>query len=189
VIPVLLAVGLLGESLETVQVAGVTVTILGAVLTSTDLRALRAGTHRMPAGLPWAVVSAVLFGVATYALGWGSGRVGWLPSLWISRTTAAAMFAVAAVAIGLGRGRAFGAPIPARAVVVACALGAVDLAGTMAYARGAEVGLVSIVTAVSATYPLIPVFGGVRMFGERPSPGQYAGVVAVIAGLMLLGVA
>jgi drug/metabolite transporter (DMT)-like permease len=59
----------------------------------------------------------------------------------------------------------------------------------MSYVRGAEFGLLSIVTAVSATYPLIPVFGGVRLFGERPSPNQYAGVAMVIAGLILLAIA
>jgi drug/metabolite transporter (DMT)-like permease len=44
------------------------------------------------------------------------------------------------------------------------------------------------VTAVSAIYPLIPVFGGVAMFGERPAPNQFLGVAMVIAGLALLGV-
>lgn len=189
VIPVLLAVGLLGETLSGLQVAGVAVTIVGAVLTSTDLRALRAGTHRMPPGLPWAAVSAVLFGIATYTVGWASQRAGWLPSLWVARTTAAAILALAAIAIGVRRGHIFRAPIARSAAIIAVALGVVDLTGTMSYARGAEVGLVSIVTAVSATYPLIPVFGGVRLFGERPSPGQYAGVAMVIAGLLLLGAA
>ena len=54
---------------------------------------------------------------------------------------------------------------------------------------GADRGLVTIVTAVSATYPLIPVFGSVVLLGERPAPNQYVGVAMVIAGLMLLGVA
>lgn len=194
VIPVLLAVALLGESLRGLQVAGVTVTILGAVLTSTDARALRAGTHKMPAGLPWGIASAFLFGLATYVLGWASQRAGWLPTLWLARVTAATIFGVAAIVILLvkGRGRA---PVVGRSAVgtsalaFAMLLGMVDLGGTISYSRGAEVGLVSIVTAVSATYPLLPVFGSVALFGERPAPNQYAGVAMVIAGLMLLGFA
>lgn len=192
VIPVLLAVVLLGESLRGLQVAGVIVTIGGAVLTSTDARALRAGTHAMPAGLPWGVVSAFLFGIATYVLGWASQRAGWLPTLWLARVTAATIFGVAAIVVLLvkGRGRA---PVAGRSAVGASALafavmlGMVDLGGTVSYSRGSEIGLVSIVTAVSATYPLIPVFGSVALFGERPAPNQYAGVAMVIAGLMLLG--
>ena len=193
VIPVLLAVALLGESLRGPQLAGVIVTIVGAVLTSTDARALRAGTHRMPAGLPWGIASAFLFGIATYVLGWASQRAGWLPALWLARVTAAAIFGAAAVVVVLVKGR--GASVAGRsavggsAIAIAAVLGLVDLAGTLSYSRGAEVGFVSIVTAVSATYPLIPVFGSVALFGERPAPNQYAGVAMVIAGLMLLGFA
>jgi drug/metabolite transporter (DMT)-like permease len=194
VIPVLLAVVLLGESLRGLQVAGVTVTIVGAVLTSTDARALRAGTHKMPPGLPWGIASAFLFGIATYTLGWATQRAGWLPALWLARVTAASIFAVAAIVVLLVRGRRR-APVAGRSAVgrsalaFAMMLGLVDLIGTISYSRGAEIGLVSIVTAVSATYPLIPVFGSVALFGERPAPNQYAGVAMVIAGLMLLGFA
>jgi drug/metabolite transporter (DMT)-like permease len=193
VIPVLLAVALLGESLRGPQLAGVIVTIVGAVLTSTDARALRAGTHRMPAGLPWGIASAFLFGIATYVLGWASQRAGWLPALWLARVTAATIFGVAALVVVLLKGR--GAPVAGRsaiganAIALAMMLGLVDLGGTLSYSRGAEVGFVSIVTAVSAIYPLIPVFGSVALFGERPAPNQYAGVAMVIAGLMLLGFA
>jgi drug/metabolite transporter (DMT)-like permease len=193
VIPGLLAVALLGESLRGPQLAGVIVTIVGAVLTSTDARALRAGTHRMPAGLPWGIASAFLFGIATYALGWASQRAGWLPALWLARVTAAAIFGAAALVVVIVKGR--GAPVAGRsavggsAIAIAAVLGLVDLGGTLSYSRGAEVGFVSIVTAVSATYPLIPVFGSVALFGERPAPNQYAGVAMVIAGLMLLGFA
>lgn len=188
VIPVLLAVVLLDESLTVFQVAGVTVTILGAVLTSTDLRALRAGTHQMPLGLPWALVSTLLFGVAAYALGWASRRAGWLPSLFLARSSAAALFVVIAVALRGRSGRAPISAIPASALALAILLGFIDLSGTMSYSRGAEVGLLSIVTAVSATYPILPVFGGVAFFGERPAPNQFLGLAMVIAGLMLLGV-
>jgi len=64
--------------------------------------------------------------------------------------------------------------------------GVVELFGSMLYARGAEVGLVSIVTAASATYPFIPVLGGVVLLHERLVPNQYVGVALVVAGLMLL---
>jgi drug/metabolite transporter (DMT)-like permease len=75
------------------------------------------------------------------------------------------------------------------AVGLAVMVGVVELLGTIAYARGAEVGLVSIVTAASATYPLVPVFGGVVLLEERPAPNQYLGVAMVVGGLVLLGVA
>lgn len=189
VVPVLLAVVLLDETLAGSQTAGVTVTIAGAVLTSTDLRALRAGTHSMPAGLPWAAVSTALFGVAAFILAWASQLAGWLPTMWLARSSAAVLFLVAAAAIRARGGRTLPRASPLAALGLAVLLGSIDLSGTLSYARGAEVGLISIVTAVSATYPIIPVFGGVMLFGERPAPNQYLGVAMVISGLILLGAA
>ena len=191
VIPVAMAVVLLHESLGPLRVLGVAITIGGAVLTSGDLRALRAGTLRMPRSLPWSIISAVAFGVATYALGWATRRAGWLPALWLARTCAAAVFALIAAVLAARRGPRAGLEpgIDLRpAVVATIGLAFVDIGGTASFGYGAEVGLLSIVTAVSAIYPLIPVFGGVTIFGERPAPNQYLGVVLVVLGLVLLGV-
>src|SRR5437763_1239472 len=59
-------------------------------------------------------------------------------------------------------------PGPPRVGVLAVAVGVLDLLGFAAFTRGTEVGLASIVTAASATFPLIPVAGGVLLMGERP---------------------
>lgn len=187
VFPVVLAMILLDEPLDGVQLVGVAVTIGGAMLTSADIRAIRAGTREPVPALPWAIASTVLFGISAYAVAWASQRAGWLPSLWLVRTSTAILFVLgAAVAVAVA-GRPRAPVLGARALVLCAALGIVDLTGTMAYSRGAEVGLISIVSAVSATYPLIPVFGGIALLGERPAPNQFVGVVLVIVGLMLLG--
>ena len=94
------------------------------------------------------------------------------------------MFLLAALVVWLrsrsaGEARERVAPSMLRLAVM---VGVVELVGTIAYARGAEVGLVSIVTAASATYPLIPVFGGVMLLHERPVPTQYLGIAMVIGG-------
>ncbi len=189
VLPVLLSVLLLGESLDALSAMGVTVTIAGAVLTSTDVRALRAGTRTKHPGLPWAVASTLLFGVATYVMGWSAQQAGFLPSLWFGRVTMMVVVVVAALVVWLRSGGGDPAKgVAPRAWWFAAAVGVVELVGTMAYARGAEVGLVSIVTAASATYPLIPVLGGVHLFEERLAPSQYLGIALVVIGLATLGV-
>jgi drug/metabolite transporter (DMT)-like permease len=195
VVPVVLSVILLGESLGALGVAGVVVTITGAVLTSTDVRAdvraLRSRTRRRFPGLPWAIASTLLFGVATYVMGWASKEAGFLPSLWFGRLSMMTVFLIGALVVWLrSSSRPPEGPEPARrAIGLAILVGAVELLGTVAYARGAEVGLVSIVTAASATYPLIPVFGGVVVLHERPAPNQYLGVALVVGGLVVLGAA
>ena len=187
VIPVLLAVLFLDETLGSVEIAGAAVTIGGAVVTSADVRSLRTGTRVPAAALPWALASTVLFGTAAYAVAWSAKRVGWLTSLWLVRTSTALLFVIAAVvAIALMR-PALRGTLSTRAVALCALLGLADLTGTISYSRGSEVGLVSIVTAVSATYPLIPVFGGIALLDERPAINHYIGVAMVIAGLLLLG--
>jgi drug/metabolite transporter (DMT)-like permease len=131
----------------------------------------------------------LLFGVATYVIAWASQRAGALPSLWFARTSSAALFVIAALVIR-ARSRAGSERGPVRTGLgLAAVVGLVDLLGTLSYVYGAEVGLVSVVTAVSATYPLLPVFGGVVLLHERPAPNQYLGVAMVVGGLVLLGVA
>jgi drug/metabolite transporter (DMT)-like permease len=191
VVPVLLSVILLGETLGEWEVVGVLVTIAGAALTSTDPKALRAGTRTKPAGLPWAIASTLLFGVATYVMGWAAKEAGFLPSLWFGRLTMTGVFLIAAFVIWV-RARSTGEvrdPVAPSMQRLAVLVGVMELVGTISYARGAEVGLVSIVTAASATYPLIPVLGGVVLLHERPVPTQYLGIAMVIGGLLLLGVA
>ena len=192
VVPVLLSMVLLGESLGAWQVVGAVVTIAGAVLTSTDLRSLKTGTRTKPAGLPWAIVSTVLFGVATYIMGWSAQTAGVLPALWFGKLTMMAVFLGSALVVAIRRrsaGEADPAPLVRSALALAVAVGLVELVGTISYAWGAEVGLLSIVTVASATYPLIPVIGGVAVLQERPAPTQYLGVTMVIGGLLLLGLA
>lgn len=191
VIPILLSVVLLGESLDALSVFGIVVTIAGAVLTSTNVRTLQKGGRTRFPGLPWAIVATLIAGVATYMLGWSAQEAGFLPSLWFSRI--AMVVVVAGVALLLRIHRRARGDVPPRAtageVSFAAAIGLVEIAGGLAYARGAEVGLVSIVTAASATYPLIPVVGSVGLLKERPSPLQYVGLVLVVAGLVTLGLA
>ena len=191
VVPVLLSVVLLGESLDAVSGIGVTVTIAGAVLVSTDLRALRDGTRTKLPGLPWAIVATLLFGVATYVMGWSAQEAGFLASLWFGRTSMTIVVVLAALLVwGRSRNRGVQAPaMPSRSMGFAAAVGVVELIGTIVYARGAEVGFVSIVTAASATYPLIPVLGGIHLLEERVAPSQYVGVALVVVGLAALGVA
>jgi drug/metabolite transporter (DMT)-like permease len=191
IVPVLLAVVILGESLNVLAAMGAAVTIGGAVLTSTDLRELRSETRTSVPGLPWAVASTLLFGVATYVMGWSAQEAGFLPSLWFGRT-GIAIVVVAAALVLWARSRTRGvktADLTTRAIWFAAAVGVAELGGTIVYARGAEVGLVSIVTAASATYPLIPVLGGLHLLHERLAPSQYLGIALVVIGLATLGLA
>ena len=184
---VVLSIVILGERPGAVALVGGAVTVAGVMLTSTDLRALRAGTHGMPPGLPWAVVAAVTFGIGGFLLAYFSKELGWVTGLWTSRV--AQLVAFLALAVFAGR------DIPARlraapvAIVGAIGVGLTDLVGVVAYSIGNETEFASILFVSSAIFPLLAVLLSVAFLHERPVPNQYVGVAMTVVGLVLLGMA
>jgi uncharacterized membrane protein len=183
VVGVTLAVVVLGERPGPAAIVGGAITVLGVMLTSTDLAKLRAGTHTRPPGLPWAIVSAVLFGIGGFFLGYFAQEVGWVPGLWASRCAQLAMF----TALSVIRRREFDRVGWNVGLVIALASGAADLLGVVAYSIGASQGLLSIVLIASAVFPLIAVALSIGFLHERPVANQYVGIALVVIGLLVLG--
>jgi drug/metabolite transporter (DMT)-like permease len=176
-----LAVLLLDESLGGLVLAGIVVTLLGVVLTSTDLR--QVGDERMSrAGVPVALVSMLLFGLATYVLGLEAKQLGWLTAVVIGRG-----FSVTGLLLLAAVRRPKLLADGAKGIGGAALIGVADIAGVAFYSIGSERGLISIVTAASATFILIPVAAGILWLDERPAVIQLVGVALVVGGLLLLG--
>lgn len=184
VVGVTLAVVFLGERPGPAAIVGGVLTVIGVMLTSTDLARLRAGTHTRAPGLPWAIVSSVLFGVGGFLLGYFAQEVGWVPGLWASRCAQLAMFA----ALSVVRRREFDRLGWNLALVWALASGAADLLGVVTYSIGASRGLVSVVLIASAVFPLIAVSLSIAFLHERPVANQYVGIGLVVTGLVALGI-
>lgn len=185
VVGVALAVIVLGERPGPAALVGGLITVAGVMLTSTDLAKLRAGTHTRPPGLLWAIVSAVLFGIGGFFLGYFAQEVGWVPGLWASRVAQVAMFTV----ISIARRREFDHVGWNLGLVIALASGAADLLGVVTYSIGAAEGLLSVVLIASAVFPLIAVALSIAVLHERPVTNQYVGIGLVVAGLLVLGLA
>jgi drug/metabolite transporter (DMT)-like permease len=187
-VTVLLAVVLLGESLGPILLSGVVLTIVGVVLASTDLRRFEVEAKRHRRGLPYAFAAMVGFGVAAFVSGSLAKDYGWLPPIALSRV--GSLILITAVTLAMRGGeREEMRRISPRNLGIAAAAGVTDIVGVVAYSRGSELGLISIVAAVSATFTLIPVAGGILLFSERPAPNQLVGLVLVIGGLATLGAA
>ena len=185
VVGVALAVIVLGERPGPAAIVGGVITVLGVMLTSTDLAKLRAGTHARAPGLPWAVVSAALFGVGGFFLGYFAQEVGWVPGLWASRCAQLAGFTM----LSIVRRREFDRVGWNAGVLLALGSGAADLLGVVSYSIGASRGLLSVVLIASAVFPLVAVVLSVWLLHERPVANQYVGIGLVIAGLLVLGLA
>jgi drug/metabolite transporter (DMT)-like permease len=185
-VTVLLAVVVLGESLGPILLSGVVLTIVGVVLASTDLRRFEVEAKRHRRGLPYAFAAMVGFGVAAFVSGSLAKNYGWLPPVALSRVGSVILITAVTLAMR-GREREGMRRISPRNLGIAAAAGVTDIIGVVAYSRGSELGLISIVAAVSATFTLIPVAGGILLFSERPAPNQLVGLVLVVGGLATLG--
>ncbi len=70
-------------------------------------------------------------------------------------------------------------------IVAGVVAGLVGLVGLSAAYRGMAIGVVSVVSTIAATGPVVPIVVGL-VLGERPSALQFVGIVMTLAGIGLL---
>jgi drug/metabolite transporter (DMT)-like permease len=70
-------------------------------------------------------------------------------------------------------------------IVFGVVAGLVGLVGLSAAYRGMAIGVVSVVSTIAATGPVVPIIVGLAL-GERPSLLQYGGIVVTLLGIGLL---
>ena len=179
---VVLALVVLGETLNAGQLAGAAVAIVGVTLAATDLRTFK--TTRLGKGVVLAFVSLVGFGVTSFIGGVYAQKYGWLvPAL------AVRLFSFPMIVLLAGFTRTWPwQSASAKTIMWASVVGVIEASGYLAFTRGSELGHVAIVAAASATYPTIPLILGLTVFKERLAPNQWIGVISVLAGVVLLGV-
>lgn len=182
-ITILFAVVLAGESLGGLPLLGTGLTLAGAALSSTDLKAAKGGVHLVHAGIPWAIAAMVLFGAATYTTGLLAQDMGWASTTLISRIGS---FAFVALIVFIMRAQVPRSP-GRSGLTLAAFVGLTDVGGLVAYTLGTQSGTISVTTAASAAFILIPVAGGLVFLRERPSVSQSVGVALVAVGLVFLG--
>ncbi len=191
---VVLSVLLLHERLTATAVAGIVATIVGVMLAVLRRQAApdegapgeagSAVTVKAPAiGAAFGLAAALFYGVGGFMLGRYTRDLGWLVPVVVARCGAMVLL-LGLLATPL-RGPA-GARL-SQGLWWAVAAGLIDAAGVVCFARGDQVGLISVTGAVSSAYPLISIIGGLLLFRERLRPAQVGGAALILTGLVLLG--
>jgi drug/metabolite transporter (DMT)-like permease len=131
-------------------------------------------------------VALAVAGVALAAARPGrySSRAGWLPAALVAHGASVTVLLLALPLFARRaprRGSASG-------VAWAAAAGLTDAVGLLAFSRGGQVGQVAVTAAVSSVYPVIPLVGGILLFGEHLTRRQLVGVAGIIVGLVLIGI-
>ena len=174
-----------GERLSGWQALGAVCSIGGVVLASFDPRRRLLGGRIIGLGVGLAVVTMLSIGLLSYVIGLLSRELGWFLPVYISRTMTLGLFIPLSVALRQWTLKGLTIPL---ALGVAAA-GIVEMGGMFAYARGTEIGVISIVAAASIAYPLIPMLGGIIVFGERLALSQWTGLGVALSGLFVLAIA
>jgi uncharacterized membrane protein len=126
------------------------------------------------------------FGASTFLISRLSRELGWFLPVAVSRITTTVALLVGSTIV---HGERSFREADVRSFVECAVIGVADVGGLILYARGSQLGMVSIVAAASAAYAVIPVIGGVVLLKERPRSNQAFGIALVFAGLLLLGLA
>ena len=182
VVVILLAVLLLGERLSAGQTIGAIGTIVGIVVASTNPRALQRKGTLIGVGVLFGILATLGLGLWQFAIGVLSREIGWFLPIYISRVLTLAYLTPIVVARRSWPRR----QASIRLILGVIAVGIVETGGLFAFARGSEVGIISIVAAASIMYPVIPVLGGLVVFRERLSLTQWSGLLIALVGLLVL---
>jgi len=183
-VSVTLAVLFLGERLGALQVAGIVLTILGIALMSTDFRQLRAvKLHHLwrAAGLGWALLAFLSFGLAFFGIGVAAPRLGAIQAMWVLRLVSLAALLFVFVARGSRDRPAQTAPWWRGAHV-----GLFDSGGGLFIAWGVQVGTVAVVSTVSSLFTAVTVLLAWVFVKERLAWNQLAGFLLILLGVALI---
>jgi drug/metabolite transporter (DMT)-like permease len=125
-----------------------------------------------------ALGSSLLYGASDFLGGLKSRS---LPLLWVLLISeGSALVVLALVVVGSGEGPPAGAYVG-----YAVLAGVSEAVGVAALYRGLAVGVMSIVSPVAATAPVVPVVVA-TFLGELPAPIQWAGIVLALAGIAVI---
>jgi drug/metabolite transporter (DMT)-like permease len=135
------------------------------------------------AGVPLAMACALCYGFGGFLLGRYSSQAGWLPAALVAHGASVTVLLLVLPLFARRTSRTGSRS----GVAWAAAAGLTDAVGLLAFSRGGQVGQVAVTAAVSSVYPVIPLVGGILLFGEHLTRRQLAGVAGIIVGLVLIG--
>jgi drug/metabolite transporter (DMT)-like permease len=176
-IPVIWGVAVSGNHVSGLQGIGFIAAIGGSVAASIEVRPER---RQIAAGVGWAALAMLAFG-AYFVPMHAASTQDWLWPTFLFRCTSVTL--VWSVVL-LSRARPTGLRGHWLALI---AIGLLDTGGNALYAAAASShGLLSVVSVLASLYPVVTVLLARLMLGERVQRTQDAGVVLVLAGVVLI---
>jgi drug/metabolite transporter (DMT)-like permease len=196
---VVLAVVFRGESLSALQAVGAVVATVGVVLVGIafDGGSVR-GMRLAGPGVAFAFVAFILFALMTIGSDIVIDRAGWLETLLVSRT-ANVILSILVLVLAMTAFRRLAAPvlqgedadggrIDWRVLALVALAGVLDVLGLLSFAYGLEHAETWLVGLASSFGPAVTIVVAVLFMGERLRSVQWAGLAAVLSGVVLIGI-
>jgi drug/metabolite transporter (DMT)-like permease len=176
-IPVIWGVAVSGDRISGLQAMGFAAAVGGSVAASLELRPERA---QVAAGVGWAMLAMLAFG-AYYVPMHAASSQDWLWPSFLFRCTSVTIVVSLALIRGL---RPTGLRGHWAALI---AIGFLDTGGNALFAAASSAhGLLSVVSVLASLYPVVTVLLARILLGERVQRTQDAGVLLVLAGVVLI---
>jgi drug/metabolite transporter (DMT)-like permease len=164
-----------GERPGTLQVAGITVALIGVILASGP--ELNGKVNPRPVFL--ALFAALTFGFCVYFMAKG-GQIN--PTMTIAAMRATQVSIVVVIAVAL---RSIGGLVKKDLPFLA-AIGMTDAGANVLFAFAASLGLLSVVAVLGSLYPIVTVLLAWWIHKERLMPVQYLGIAVTFSGVALI---
>src|SRR5207302_1779186 len=125
-----------------------------------------------------ALAASVSWGIGDFIGGINTRRLGVFAVLFVSQPPTLVLIAIVVIVRG-------GAPRPGLWMVAGIVAGLAGLVGLSAVYRGMAIGVISVVSTIAATGPVVPILVGL-VLGERPTALQFFGIALALGGIGLL---
>lgn len=169
-----------GDRPAALQLAGIVAAVVGVVLASRELDEPHPEGH-VPERTSIALALVAALGFGTFFVGMDAGADASVPWALLANRVAS----VTAVLLVVGAARV---PLPGspRRLAPLVLVGLLDAGANGLYAWGTTEGLVSVVAVLGSLYPVATVLLARLVLGERVRRVQEVGIVAALAGVVLI---
>lgn len=175
-----------GQRPSALALAGLFITILGLVLASADISSLvirqpPTKGKKMSGGAGWAVAAALCLGTVFWGLGYVTPTLGTFLPAWIFRLLGPPVV----LALALPTHQKVALPTPPAGLWILGVAG-LDTAAYLLYNLGLSGADSAVVAVISSLFSAVTVLLARVFLNEKLAPGQWAGVIIILAGVGLV---
>ena len=172
-----------GERLTFARSCGIGATLLGVILVAGGETGADEESKNAKQGIAWALCASIAFGVLFWILGLRViATTGPYATVWLIRLTGASITLSL-----LLPSRSARAKVRAPTIARTATMGLLDTGAFVVSNCGMQIEQVSIVTVLSSLYGAVTVVLAAVLLRERVSGTQWLGIVAIFAGIFLIG--